>query len=81
MYFQPEGRPNDVLNFGKYEGRTFAAVYLRDPSSVEWVISQDKCRMWKLKCFKFFLRRLSDLEHGARKRTGGNGGEGNKGNA
>ena len=51
-----------VSNFGKYEGQTFAAVYLKDESYAEWAVKQDKCRMWKLKCFKLFLKRLSDLE-------------------
>ena len=51
-----------MFNFGKHEGQTFATVYMKDKSYVEWTLQQDKCRMWKLKCFKYFLLRLSDLE-------------------
>ena len=62
MYFQEGGGPDCVFNFGKYEGQTFAAVYLKDQSYVEWAVKQDKCRTWKLKAFKYFVLRLCDLE-------------------
>ena len=28
----------------------------------EWAVDQAKPKMWKLKCFKFFLKRLADLD-------------------
>ena len=62
MFFQEGRGPDGVFNFGKYEGQTFAAVYLKDESNAEWAVKQYKCWKWKLKCFKFFQKRLSDLE-------------------
>ena len=62
MYFHEGGGPDCVINFGKYEGQTFAAVCLKDRSYVEWAVKQDKCRTWKLKAFKYFVPRLCDLE-------------------
>ena len=58
MYFQEGGGPNCVFNFGKCERQTFAAVYFKDQSYVEWAVKQDKCRTWKLKAFKYFVLRL-----------------------
>ena len=62
IFFHEGSGPNGVFDFGKYEGQTFAAVYMKDRSYAEWTLKQDKCRTWKLKCFKFFLWSLSDLE-------------------
>ena len=62
MYFQEGGGPDCVFNFGKYEGKIFAAVYLKDQSYVEWAVKQDRCRTWKLKAFQYFILRLRDLE-------------------
>ena len=62
MFFQEGRGPDGVFNFEKYEGQTFAAVYLKDESNAEWAVKQYKCWKWKLKCFKFFQKRLSDLE-------------------
>ena len=62
MFFKKGSGPDGVFNFGKHEGQTFATVYMKDKSYVEWTLQQDKCWMWKLKCFKYFLLRLSDLE-------------------
>ena len=62
IFFHEGSGPNGVFDFGKYEGQTFAAVYMKERSYAEWTLKQDKCRKWKLKCFKFFLRSLSDLE-------------------
>ena len=69
MFFQEGRGPDGVFNFGKYEGQTFAAVYLKDQSYAEWAVKQDKCWKWKLKCIKFFQKRLSDLEKGHEKRA------------
>ena len=64
-YFQAESLPGDVLNFGRYAGRRFAEV---------WALCLVKI-LWKLNCFKFFLRRLLvfGTSDGAGRRTGGNG--------
>ena len=62
MYFKTEGGPGGVLNFGKNAGWRFADVYMKDASFAEWALGLDKIKMWKLECFKFFLRRLLDLE-------------------
>ena len=35
-------------------------MYLRHLSHGEWALGLNKPLMWKMKCFKFFLRRLSD---------------------
>ena len=37
-------------------------MYICHPTYGEWATDQPKPKMWKLKCFKFFLKRLSDLE-------------------
>ena len=50
--FLAEIGPCDILNFGKYA----------DASHAEWALCLDKLKMWTLKCFKFFLRKLLDLE-------------------
>ena len=62
MFFHEVSGPDGVFNLGSHEGQIFAAVYMKDQSCVEWALKQDNCRMWKLKCFKYFLLRLSDLE-------------------
>ena len=40
------------------------------PTYGEWVTDQPKPKLWKLKCFKFFLKRLSDLESVLQKEEG-----------
>ena len=45
-----------------YEGWRFGDVYICHPKYGEWAVEQNKPKMWKLKCFKFFLMRLTDLE-------------------
>ena len=52
----------DILNFGMYEGWRFGDVYICHPTYGEWAVEQAKPKMWKLKCFKFFLMRLADLD-------------------
>ena len=54
--------PGDILNFGMYEGWRFGVVYICHPTYGEWTVDQAKPKMWKLKCFKFSLKRLADLE-------------------
>ena len=61
-FFQQGSGPNDILNFGMYEGWRFGDVYICHPAYGEWAVEQNKPKMWKLKCFKFFLMRLADLE-------------------
>ena len=61
-FFQQESGPNDILNFGMYEGWRFGDVYICHPTYGEWAVEQTKPKMWKLKCFKFFLMRLADLD-------------------
>ena len=61
-FFQQGSGPNDILNFGMYEGWRFGDVYICHPTYGEWAVEQTKPKMWKLKCFKFFLMRLADLE-------------------
>ena len=60
-FFQ-QGSPGDILNFGMYEGWRFGDVYICHPTYGEWAVDQAKPKMWKLKCFKFFLKRLTDLD-------------------
>ena len=57
-FFQQGSGPGDILNFGMYEGWRFGDVYICHPTYG----NQAKPMMWKLKCFKFFLKRLVDLE-------------------
>ena len=61
-YFQQGSGPGDILNFGMYEGWRFGDVYICHPTYGEWAVDQAKPKMWKLKCFKFFLKRLADLD-------------------
>ena len=61
-FFQQGSVPNDILNFGMYEGWRFGDVYICHPTYGEWAVDQTKPKMWKLKCFKFFLMRLADLD-------------------
>ena len=44
------------------EGRRFAEVHMKDESFAEWAPGLDLTKVWKLICFKFFLRTLLDLE-------------------
>ena len=60
-FFQQGSGPGDILNFGMYEGWRFGDVYIYHPTFGEWAVDQAKPKMWKLKCFKFFLKRLADL--------------------
>ena len=59
-FFQQGSGPGDILNFGMYEGWRFGDVDICHPTYGEWAVDQAKPKMWKLKCFKFFLKRLSD---------------------
>ena len=61
-YFQQGSGPGDILNFGMYEGWRFGDVYICHPTYGEWAVDHTKPKMWKLKCYKFFLKRLADLE-------------------
>ena len=61
-FFQQGSGPGDILNFGMYEGWRFGDVYICHPTYGEWAVEQAKPKMWKLKCFKFFLNRLADLD-------------------
>ena len=61
-FFQQGSGPNDILNFGMFEGWRFGDVYICHPMYGEWAVEQTKPKMWKLKCLKFFLMRLADLE-------------------
>ena len=61
-FFQQGSGPGDILNFGMYEGWRFGDVYICHPTYGEWAVEQAKPKMWKLKCFKFFLKRLADLD-------------------
>ena len=66
-FFQQGSGPGDILNFGMYEGWRFGDVCICHPTYGESATDQPKPKMWKLKCFKFFLKRLSDLEECFRK--------------
>ena len=61
-FFQQGSGLGDILNFGMFEGWRFGDVYICHPTYREWAVHQAKQKMWKLKCFKFFLKRLADLE-------------------
>ena len=61
-FFQQGSGPGDILNFGMYEGWRFGDVYICHPTCGEWAFDQAKPKMWKLKCFKFFRKRLADLD-------------------
>ena len=67
MCFKEGGGPDAVFNFGKYEGQTFAAAYLKDLYYAEWASKQDK---WKLESFKDFILRLSNLERVMKRERG-----------
>ena len=45
-----------------YEVWRFGDVYICHPAYGGWATDQPKPKMWKLKCFEFFLKRLADLE-------------------
>ena len=57
--FQQGSGPGDILNFRMYEGWRFGDVYIFHPTYGEWAVEQAKPKMWKLKCFKFFLKRYT----------------------
>ena len=61
-FFQQGSGPSDILNFGMYEGWRFGDVCICQPAYGEWAVEKAKPKMWKLKCFKFFLMRLADLD-------------------
>ena len=58
-YFR-EG-PDETLDFGKHMGKMFREVYLEDPSYCSWTVRQDKTGAMKLRCFKYFARRMNAL--------------------
>ena len=37
-------------------------MYICHPTYGEWAVDHPKPKMWKLKCFMLFLKRLADLE-------------------
>ena len=58
-----QGRGSEKVFSGGWTGRwRFAEVYMQDEFYAEWVLGLDKIKMWKMKCSKFFPRRLPDLE-------------------
>ena len=63
----------DVLNFGKYAGRRFAEVYIKDASYAEWAQGLDKIKMWKL--LQVFPEEVVGADKGGDKSNvvGGNG--------
>ena len=61
-FFQQGSGPGDILNFEMYKGWRFGDVHICHPTYGEWAVEQAKPKMWKLKCFKFFLKRLADLD-------------------
>ena len=42
-------------------GRRFGMCTQIDPRYCDWTLRQDRPLMWKLECFTFFVRRMSDL--------------------
>ena len=42
-------------------GRRFGKCTLMDPRYCDWTVRQDRPLMWKLRCFKYCVRRVSDL--------------------
>ena len=64
-YFQENkenNRPEDVLDCGVHSGRKFDDFYLDHESDVKWVLELERPQMWSLRCFRYFLMRLMDLE-------------------
>ena len=50
------------LDCGIHSGRKFEDVYLDHKSYVKWVVELGQPHMWSLRCFRYFLKRLMDLE-------------------
>ena len=61
-YFLENSGPEDVLDCGIHSGRKFEDVYLDHKSYVKWVLELEQPHMWSLRCFRYFLTRLMDLE-------------------
>ena len=61
-YFRENSGPEDVLDCGIHSGRKFEDVYLDHKSYVKWVLELGQPHMWSLRCFRYFLKRLMDLE-------------------
>ena len=51
-----------MFDYGKHHGKTFREVYLVDPGYCDWTVRQDRLLMWKSMCFKYFVRRVNDLD-------------------
>ena len=61
-YFRENSRPGDVLDCGTHSGRKFEDLYLDHKSYVKWVLELGQPLMSTLRCFRFFLLRLTDIE-------------------
>ena len=45
-----------------HESSRCGDVHIVHFTHAEWAVNQAEPKMWKLKCFKFFLKRLADLD-------------------
>ena len=70
-YFPKGSGPGETLNFGAYQGCRFGDVYMKDPSYAKWARTIEKPKGWKIKCFKFFVKRLLDLEQAMQRESEG----------
>ena len=61
-YFRENSGPDDILDCGIHSGRKFEDVYLDHKSYVKWVLELGQPHMWTLRCFRYFLKRLMNLE-------------------
>ena len=61
-YFRENSGPEDILDCGIHSGRKFEDVYLDHKSYAQWVLELGQPHMWTLRCFRYFLKRMMDLE-------------------
>ena len=61
-YFRESSGPEDILDCGIHSGRKFEDVHLDHKSYAQWVLELGQPHMWTLRCFRYFLLRLMDLE-------------------
>ena len=62
MCFPKGSDPGETLNFAEYQGCRLGDVCMKDPAYAELATTIEKPRGSNFKCFKFFARRLLDLE-------------------
>ena len=62
-YFRENSGPEDILDCGIHSGRKFEDVHLDHKSYAKCIVLElGQPDMWTFRCFRYFLKRLMDLE-------------------